>query len=349
MAKLQVVMADPDEMYLLTLERKAIEDFGEDAELHTITQVDFFESFFSSPRRLDLLVIHESWYRPELEKHNIGHIFILSESEEVQDYNFAKYTQLYKYTSVKEIFSKITGRAGSLLPLGKENRKTTVILVYSPAGGSGQTTLALGLCAAFAKSFKRVLFLSTDSLQSFLPGMELENRLKPGAEKALLSKSDYAYETLKPFITETDFCYLPPFSSALPFLGIGATQICDLIDGAVRSDEYDYIVVDGPDDFSPDTTALMAKANHTMLVARQNMYSALKMHALLENIDCSDHQRFSFVCNQYQREKENHLITNGMVGGHVCEYVGVLPEEVLTDTGALGNIDNIQKLALSFM
>lgn len=348
MAKLQVVFVDFNEQYLLTLEKRILEELGDIADIELISEKEYFDQYFSTPRKLDLLIINQDLYTQELDRHNVGHVFLMTEEETEQANLPGKFTAIYKYTSIKEIFSKITGRAGNIIPMSEEEKRSKLILFYSPAGGCGQTSVALGFCSALANNYKRVLYISMDSLQAEVNGLEGGEKVKAGAERPIASESEYAYEATKPFIKMDYFSWLPPFSGALSSLGISTKSMIPFITQAVESKDFDYVVVDAPAEFTESTTSLMANSVQTVMVVQQNKSVALKLKALMENIDCSDNRKFFFVCNQYLAAEKNYLLDNEFPSQSLLfQYVDKLPAEITNDLEALGKNENLQKLALS--
>jgi len=70
----------------------------------------------------------------------------------------------------------------------------------------------------------------------------------------------------------------------------------------------------------------------------------------LRNIDCSDNERFVFVCNKYKQNKENYLL-NGYLSNscRISEYIEDWSENSESEEGFIANNRNIQKLALMFI
>ena len=60
MNKLKIVLADTDENYLAPLERKFIDEFEDNGEIHVITDREYLRKYFSVPQSLDILLIDEA-------------------------------------------------------------------------------------------------------------------------------------------------------------------------------------------------------------------------------------------------------------------------------------------------
>jgi len=326
MSKLVVVLADTDEKYLMPLELKFIQEFGDKANIEVISDKEYFNTYFSTRKKIDILVIHEDLYTGDLEKHSIANLFILTESNSISGTEDLSLNKIYKYTSVKEIFSEIMGMTStkSLSPINqKEDNK--VIMVYSPSGGSGKTLVALGICAAVAKCHKRVLYLNTETLQRYNFALENKGFCSQGFEKHMLTQDENISEYLSTELGEELFDYLLPFRQSISSLNINMDNYKHLIESVRATRQYDYIVVDSSSDFTSEKTMMMSYCDKVMIITGQDAVSASKLDSLFESIDCSDNNKFMFVCNKYSGESVNWLINNNL--GNKCtisEYIGTI-------------------------
>ena len=159
-----MIIADMDIEYLIPLQLKFVKEFFDRIDLEVITDREYFEELFSKPQRAEILIVSDTLYDPSLQRHNIANIFVMVENEEETDTNGLDVVRLRKYTSVKEIFSEIVGKSAGILNIESEEQKgAQILLVTSADGGTGKTTLAMGLGACLTRNYKRVLFMAMDS------------------------------------------------------------------------------------------------------------------------------------------------------------------------------------------
>ena len=104
---LSIVLCDEDERYLVPLELKFTEEFGEKAEIIVITDKEYLKSFFSTPQNIDVLIINEDLYDEEYEKQDISNVFLLSEVDNSMQTENMILKRIYKYTSVKQIYNDV--------------------------------------------------------------------------------------------------------------------------------------------------------------------------------------------------------------------------------------------------
>ncbi|MDF2872941.1 MAG: CobQ/CobB/MinD/ParA nucleotide binding domain [Anaerocolumna sp.] len=351
MANIKIVLADTDDKYLMPLERKFIDGLEDKADLIVITDSGYLKEYFSVPQRVDILVINEELYDAELERHNIASVFILMEQELLNNNTGdVDANRIYKYTSVKEIYAEIIGKSSARSETLSSKEETKILMIYSPVGGIGKSAVSAALCEALAKYQKKVLFIGIDSLQtigSVLPKLPF---MESGTEKLLIDKKDYVYEALKTKIISRAFDILPPFHLSLPSLNIKIEDYINLINGIKDSKDYDYIIVDGATGFTEDLSGLMGVSDHTIILAGQDKNAVHKLDCLLRNIDCSDNERFVFVCNKYKQNKENYLLNGYLANScRISEYIEDWSENSDSEEGFIANNRSIQKLALMFI
>ena len=350
--KIRIVLVDSDERYLMPLEYKIIEQFGDNGDIHVITDIDYFSTFFGKPQSIDILIINEELYDRSIERHDIDNLFILLEvpNDEEETGNLSA-NKIYKYSSVKQIFNVIIDQVKNNNTVSfPKSFETKVVMVYSPIGGIGKTTIAAGISSVLANNHKKVLFIGTDNLQTFGCIMRSDSKLKAGTESSIIAKSEYLYDVIKPRIVEEDFDILPPFTSALSSLNIKMEEYIHLINCIRDAKEYDFIIVDCATDFSEATSKLMSNASQTLIVTGQDDVSAHKLDCLLKNIDSSDQNRFYFVCNRYKQEEKNCLVTEDYINKcRVREYVNYESDNEMLTIDNLFNIESIQKIGLMLL
>ena len=79
MSKPRIIIADTDISYIIPLQQKFIEEYFEKIDLEIISEQNYYELFFASPQKIDMLIVSEELYTPALQRHNIGSIFLMTE------------------------------------------------------------------------------------------------------------------------------------------------------------------------------------------------------------------------------------------------------------------------------
>lgn len=287
MARPKVIIADEDANYIVPLQFKFVTDFFNKIDLEIITDRAYFDDYFSKPQNAEILIVSEELYDSFLQRHNIQNIFVMMEQYDEGGTGELNVNQIFKYTSIKEIFNEIIGKsAGALNVAAVEKKETQIILVTSAAGGVGKTTVAMGVAACLVQNYKRVLYIEAASLQSAQYMLENDTPISsPDIYTKLLNPSDSIYADIKHVIRKEVFSYIPPFKAAIMSVGLSKNIYMDIAVSAKKSGEYDYIVVDTDSVFDEFKADLLNVADKVIFVTKQNRMSVMAVNTLMSNIN----------------------------------------------------------------
>lgn len=345
MSKPYVVLADLDANYLVPLEDKLTEELYDQIELEIITQKQYFDLFFSSPKKIDTLIISSYLYSQELHRHNITDIFVLT--EDMEDAKSADdVTFIFKYSSTKEIFNQVLYKNKEILSVQFSNKETQVIVVTSAIGGSGKTTVSLALAQSLSRSHKRVLYLSTDMMQSF--GFYLQNKgCLPNDFFRVFSEDDHRiYGAVMPYLRNEGFTYLPPFGRTIQSFGLDFSIYNRLVRAIRAEKEFDYIIIDADLYLDQARAEMINFADKVIVNVLQDEFSTCKTEFLIRNIDCRNSDKFTFVCNKFRRDINNDYMSSG-IGQQfiITEYIEEVPEYLQHTLENFSETGGIRKLA----
>lgn len=320
-----VVLADLDANYLVPLEDKLTEELYDQIELEIITSQEYFDSFFSSPKKIDTLIISNSLFSKDLFRHNITDFFVLT--EDVSDtQSIENVTKIFKYSSTKEIFNQILYKNKEILNVQFTHKETQVVVVTSAIGGSGKTTISLALSESLARSHKRVLYISTDIIQSFSYFLQNKGNLPNDIAQTFNVSDNKLYSNIMPYLRNEKFTYLPPFSRSVFSLGLDNSIYIRLINAIKVEKEFDYIIVDMDAYIDEAKAGIIQLADKVIINILQDSFSTYKTEHLIRNIDCKNTEKFVFVCNKFRRDIINEYIAS-TVGQQffVAEYIDEVP------------------------
>lgn len=352
MAKPRIIIADTDVNYIIPLQLKFVEDYFEEVDLEIITDASYFESLFAAPQRADILIISESLYSLEMRRHNISHIFLMTEQYEEDQTADLNVNHIFKYTSIKEIFNEITGKSADVFKSKKGViQETQIVLVYSASGGVGKTTVAMGISASLTKNYKRVLYLNAARLQAFQCHLDNSTNITASDVYAKLANpTETIYSDIKHVIRKELFSYIPPFKAALMSLGIQYSVFLEIIKAAKKSGDYDFIVVDADVTFDEEKAELIDVADKVVVVTKQNQASVLATNLLVSNITGINPDKYFFVCNDFNKDLDNALISPSMAHHFsINEYVEHFNHYDQMKCADLARDEGIQKTAFLIM
>ena len=304
MTRCKILLADEDLSYLAPLELALLREFDEKLEISMVTDPAYLRQMFSTPQRLDVVIMNERLWDSEYRRHDIGQVFLLS--EDPIDGSMSEYPQIYKYTSEQDIVQQLDGVLQRYLREG-ETSDCREILVYSPQGGSGKTTLALGLAASLAALGSRVLYVDAEPLQDF-PAL---SRVEGTMDETMLRELQLGRTSVESIANNTfrgSFHILRPMRHAM--VSCGLSEDCyEAVLRTVRAERlYDFVIVDTSSSFDSDKVRMLMNADYVIIPLLQNAAGASKLRALFWNLDLGDREKYIFVCNAFREGESNHLL-----------------------------------------
>lgn len=345
MAKQVIILADTDEKFIASLEMKFVEELNDDLELEIITDEIYFNDYFSQPKNAGVLVVSEDLYSQELKRHNINQIFVLSEVIDEGGTEDLEIERIFKYSSPKEIYKQVLLKS-NVATKDKEIKETIVVLVYSACGGAGKSTVSLGLSAALANSFNKVLYVNAQRINSFQFLLNNQTSIPNSAISEFYETTANLYGRVNHILRNEKFDYLPPFSMALSSIGIDYSMYLELIKSAKASKKYDIIIVDTDITFDKEKTDLITLADKVIIVLEQTKSAVFSTNTLLKNINYGDNGKYYFVCNKFNDKQINSLLSSEIEHNFIVnEYINYIENYDAISLSDIANIPDIQKIS----
>ena len=352
MAKPRVIIADSDLGYIFPLQLKFAEDFFEKIDLEIITDQAYFQQLLSTPQHADILIVSEKLYDRSIQRHNIANIFLMTEQFSEDQETDPRLHYIFKYTSIKEIFNEIIGNsADALKGSAAKSQQTQVVLVCSASGGTGKTTVAMGMAASLSRNYKRVLYLNADRLHTFQYLLESQAPIAaPEVYAKLAAPGEDIYSQIKHVIRKELFSYLPPFKAALMSLGLSYSVYEKIIASAKQSGDFDFILVDADVAFDEEKAQLMNMADRVVVVTNQRKASVTAANILASNVNGMGGEKYIFLCNDFEKDADNSLVAPGMgLKFTVSEYIEHFDSPQQLSPEGLSKESSIQRAAFLIM
>lgn len=352
MIRPRIIIADTDVNYIQSLQIKFIEEFFEKIDLEMITDRKYFDELFSVPQNAELMIVSESLYNSSLKKHNIKNIFLMTESCEAEQTTELNITKIFKYTNIKDIFNEIIGKSSFVSYIGNDvKQEPQLIIVTSAAGGVGKTTVAMGVSVCLANNYKKVLYINSECLQSFQYLLQNKSPITSAdIHYGMLKEKESAYYEIRHLIRNEIFSYIPPFKASLLSLGISSDIYTFLARAAIKSKDFDFVVVDTDSIFDNKKAELLNLADKVILVTKQNKMSVLATNLLVANINGINSEKYYFVCNDFDKNKENALISSEIsVNYAINEYINHIADYDHLKCSDLDKYNGFQRIAYMFI
>lgn len=349
MAKPLIVIVETDMEHLVPLELKMAETLMDVADIEIISDPEYMTEYFMSPKTIDILVIEEDMYSDRLSMHAIGKTFVLVEDVGEND------EQVYKKQGgIGEIiclfrYCNINTLVGYIIPLewsgaNIKEKEPQIVAVISPAGGVGTTSVAVGVSACLKQNLKKVLYLNMQNYQDFYYYFENKETLPTQVAAFLRNPDASIYKRMKEYIRKEEFSYLPALRISRESLEISSQGYMELARAAQRSGDFDFVVVEIGNELSSETIKFLKYANKVFVVVKQDAYTALKLAVMKYSINCSDKEKYTFICNFFEKDKENVLLENHENANVINGYIEKLDNgKKLDSCKDLKAVDGIQK------
>lgn len=343
-----VVLADLDANYLIPLEDKLTEELCDQAEIEVITDKEYFDIFFSKPRKIDTLIISSELFSHDLIKHNITDFFVLTEDPS-DTQSSDNISHIFKYSSTKEIFNQVLYKNKEMSNVQISNKETQIIVVTSGIGGSGKTTVSLALSERIASNHKRVLYISTDVMQGFSYYLQNKGFLPNDVIRIFNGPDDKLFSGIMPYLCNEGFTYLPPFCHSILSIGLDNKIYNRFIAAVKKTKEYDYIVVDTDMNLDTAKAELMQIADKVIINVLQDSYSTHETEFLIRNMDCTNREKFIFVCNKFRRDMNNEYMSSE-IGKQfiIAEYIDEVPLHKIHSLDSFTELSGIKNLGYIF-
>lgn len=341
----RVIIADTDEEYIVSIQHKFIEEFFGKIDLEIITDKQYFEELFKMPQSVDILIITDELYDNSILKHRIGKVFVLTEKKDVNNLSSEEY-YIFKYSNIREIFGKIISASEEVLKaIGNSNKKTEIILVDSANGGAGKTTVALGVCVNLAKSYKNILYINAAGINTFQYILGQSKMIDDRECSFFLDEQSISYKNVEDIIQKDEFDYVLPFSKPLVSLGINSCIYSKIVQVIKDSGKYDVIIIDADNGFDENKVNMMGEADKVIMVLNQDLNSVMATEIMMKSINDIDSDRYIFVCNNFDENKDNAIKDHLRVSSKVENYIGYINDYDRKKCSGIAQETAIKKLS----
>lgn len=303
----RILLASYDLTYLQHLEVKAINTFGAKIDIYSFSQPELLAERIHEIGSFSLAIVDGAMYqrfKESFESIRIAQLYVLEGTPVGNPAVHAQGEPIYfhKASGIKALFEAILyEKPATETSMQRVFPKT--ILLYSPAGGAGKTTLALALCAILRGMGHRALYASTEALQTHGRLMYHPEYLQNDFAKGILSAKAGLAAKLNENIDQEPVPCLRPLanSSDLEEKNI-IPGILALSKEIIAQKEKDFVLLDSSSILDISKVKLMQSCDKVLIVCGQSESDAAKLEAFLGLIDVDKASRFLFVQNKYQEQ-----------------------------------------------
>ena len=299
MGKLNLVIIDRDADYVNCLLDYLMAEQAHKFIVSAYTEETALVRFLaeeSAKAKYDIFLVSEEFYEQVM--HKVKGMVILLAAQEVNFNPKNKDRVIYKYQYgdklVEEILEKFAEECSvgdTFNPIYISNvsqQKNRIIGIYSPIGGVGKTTIAVGACIQSAWEGKSVFYLNLENIATtplYFQG-EQEKNLS-NVLYFLKSKSanlSLQIESVKCVDPLYKVHYFQPPDSIYDFTEDVSHELCHLLQELKTTMQYERIFIDFSSAINKNNLAVLRNCDVLLLVAEENPTSVVKIKNMLKEL-----------------------------------------------------------------
>lgn len=291
MAKIKLVIADTDECYVESLVGYLTEKHSEKFRITYFTEQAGIESCLSKEKlNSDVLLIGEEFINKLMNCEEVNTIIVLSDKR--QNGKCGDYTVINKYQTGDNLVSTVMGiyseRNPGVSGTYGGSLYTKVIAVYSPVGGAGKTSVAVGSALQCADRGKQVFYLNLETCQSTSMFFDCKGEMNLSHILYYLKEKNMnlaaKLEGIRVCDTNTGIHFLSPPDSILDLEEISPDEIKSFILCLKQMGYYDMVFIDMSSDIHTRMSAILEACDEVLLVLTQEPRAGTKASHLFKEL-----------------------------------------------------------------
>jgi cellulose biosynthesis protein BcsQ len=305
MSKIELAIIDRDVSYLKAFVDFLSTDYNYKFNISHFTELDYLIKYLSSDNcSIDILLIDDASFNDELLKYDIGEIVLMTEgSYHVADKNLKS---VNKYQAGDNLISDVLNCCSdsqNIVSCASHGiRRSKVIAVYSPIGGVGKTSIAMGTAMRCVDKDFKVFYLNLESASStdvffncskIHSFSEILYFLKE-KDKNIISKID----ALKSVDIVTGIHFFGSPNRISDYEEIESEDYIKLIKTIIEIGIYDFIFIDFSSEINKRNISILDICDKVMLLTLDDMFSRIKLKKLYDEMKAIDSEIYERVNNK---------------------------------------------------
>lgn len=328
MAKLHMVIADSDESYLEGLISYLTDSHPQKFQISYFTKEDYLvKHLYDISKKVDVLLVEPELYSEYIPKGRINTTIILSGGRLPEKYRSCAVVNKYQtgdklVSSILNIFSE---RNSDEVYIQSSNKPTRVVGVYSPTGGTGKTSIAIGSAMQSALKGMSVFYLNLENAQSTPLFFDCKGEQNLSHIFYFLKEKskhiNLKIEGVRIVDPQYNIHYFAPPESVLEFEEISPDELQCLINQLKELSCYDIVLVDMSSNFDNRNLAVLQACDEIFLVLTQDDISGIKLKTLVSELDIASPKsnvnltdKFTLIINKFNPMGLNQIEGLDLIG-----------------------------------
>lgn len=323
MAKINIVIADSDELYLNHLTNYLIEHINK-FDVYSFTSKESFIRYISDPtNKVDIIAFTEELMHEAIINAGAPAKILLSDGSYTSLTEFDhvnKYQKAEKF--VNDILLIYAEQTGHVEAVSTGDKDTEIIGFFSPVGGAGKTALALGTACALAQTGKRVFYLNAEKINSTA---DVLNEANSGSlsDLYLSLKTKGANAGLRivanKYTDANNITYINPAESSLEINELTGDEFIRLIKEFESLGDFDVVILDFETEFNHEKAKILSAVDKIFMPYTADCSSVAKMKLFYKELGMYDEYRPLLekiypVLNKMNAQSNAYLQSAGITG-----------------------------------
>ena len=326
MAKINIVIADSDELYLNHLTNYLIEHMNTFEVCSFTTKESLIKYVGDKTNKIDIIAFTEDLMDGTISMANAPAKILLSDGSytDLEFESVNKFQKAEKFINdILMIYAEKTGRVESV-SLG--DKDTKIVGFYSPVGGCGKTTLAVATAYALGCQGKRVFYLNAEKINSTYAVLN-EGNTGSISDLYLTVKTKGANIGLRIIANKftdvnTNISYINPAESSLEINELTLEEYKKMLKEFDQLGEFDVVIVDFDTEFNGDKIELLNCMDRIIVPFTSDSLSLAKTGLFIKELGMYDelseiYGKSIFVLNKSNSQSIQALQASGAMGN--CE------------------------------
>lgn len=263
MIRKKIVLADEDEQYLKEIRYEFMEKANQ-LELITFTRREMLVQYLEQGGEADILVVDEGLAEavPKNPLMPVTRIALSSSLLPIDGFEIVKKYQRME-SLINAILLKYAQDSGAL-EVVRGDSHTRIAAFYSPAGGTGKTTLALAMAVTGARLGLRTLYLNLEEIDSVQDILGRTPNCLSDVFLSLKTKGMQVGIKLKESIQmepSAGFYYISGVESISEYEEINGDDMKKMLEAIRELSSYDLVVLDQASGFTEKTGKILNEAD----------------------------------------------------------------------------------------
>ena len=326
MAKINIVIADSDELYLNQLTNYLIGHMNK-FEVCTFTTIESLARYVGDKsNKIDIIAFTEDLMDESISVASAPAKILLSDGqfEELGFDVVNKFQKAEKFINdILMIYAEKTGRVEAVTTGGK---RTKIVGFFSPVGGSGKTTLAVATAYALGSQGKNVFYFNAEKLNSTSSVLNDGNNgsLSDLYLTVKTKGANVGVRIIANRFTDvnTNVSYINPAESSLEINELTFDEFKKLLKEFEQLNEFDVVIVDFDSELNKDKIGILDCMDRIIVPFTSENLSLAKTGLFIKEIGMYDElkeiaEKAVFVLNKSNSQSAFAVQSSGALGN--CE------------------------------